>query len=311
MVDRLDWMDDESKKGAYGKITDLQVNVAYPDLIMDEKALNDYFNDLSFTDNDTYFTMLDKIDAFNFNKINSQLLKDKYDRSDFLGPAGTVNAWYTPELNSITFPAGILRQPFFDENWPTSMNYGALGVVAGRELTHGFDDQGVQWDGKGKLNDWMKEKSKEGFRNMAKCVIEEYNRFCPLKNTSYQPQCVNGEQTQRENIADNGGIRVAFKGYRNHISLNGPDPQLPGRLMSRFSHDQLFFLSFAQVWCQKPYPQERLYRQLMVDPHSPSEYRIFGTIQNFPEFRAAFNCPAGTKYGPERGKFCPVWVPPV
>ncbi|MFH4973538.1 hypothetical protein AB6A40_000247 [Gnathostoma spinigerum] len=309
MVDWVDWMDDESKKGAHGKIADLHVNLAYPDLIMDDTELSIYYRNLCFTSKDTYFTMIDKMKAFNLHKINSLLLKDGYDRRDFSGPVGAVNAWYMPKLNSITLPAGILRQPFFDENWPASMNYGGIGVVAGHELTRGFGDRGVQWDGQGRLCDWMEEKSKEGFKKMAKCVIEEYNKFCPLQNSSCYPQCVNGEQTQEENIADNGGIRAAFKGYREHVSLNGPDPQLPGRLMSRFSHDQLFFLSFARVWCEKPYSHRQPYQELMVDPHTPAKYRVFGAIQNFPEFRAAFNCPAGSKYGPEPGKFCPVWAP--
>lgn len=112
---------------------------------------------------------------------------------------------FQPEYNSITFPAGVLHQPFFDENWPASLNYGALGTVAGHELVHGFDDEGVQWSGVGELVDWMTEQSAAGFQNMADCVVNEYNRFCPLVGTGKIPECVNGEQTQGENIADNGG----------------------------------------------------------------------------------------------------------
>lgn len=108
-------------------------------------------------------------------------------------------------MNSITFPAAILNQPFYDENWPASLNYGAFGLVAGHELTHGFDDQGVQWDGIGALSDWLSESSAEGFRNMADCVVNEYDGFCPLNGTGKVPACVNGDQTQGENIADNGG----------------------------------------------------------------------------------------------------------
>lgn len=131
--------------------------------------------------------------------------------------------------------------------------------MAGHELTHGFDDEGVQWDGVGKLNNtgWMTNSSTSGFNNMAQCVIDEYSGFCPLKGTTYQPQCINGVNTQGENIADNGGlppfpfhlsgIHSSFRAYRNHIALKGPDPLLPDPLFSQFTSDQLFFLNFAQA----------------------------------------------------------------
>lgn len=112
---------------------------------------------------------------------------------------------FQPELNSITFPAGILQRPFYDENWPASLNYGGLGVVAGHELTHAFDDEGVQWNDAGALQKWMTNASDSGFKGMARCVVNEYNGFCPLAGTGKQPSCINGEQTQGENIADNGG----------------------------------------------------------------------------------------------------------
>ncbi|PIO69596.1 peptidase family M13, partial [Teladorsagia circumcincta] len=122
-----------------------------------------------------------------------------------------------------------------------------------------------------------------------------YNGFCPLDPRSYTPNCVNGAQTQGENIADNGGIHAAFRAYRTHIALDGPDPLLPDRLFGQFTHDQLFFLNFAQVWCEKQRTEDLQYTQLMVDPHSPSRYRVFGTIQNYPAFQVAYNCPANSR----------------
>ncbi|PIO69594.1 peptidase family M13 [Teladorsagia circumcincta] len=138
-----------------------------------------------------------------------------------------------------------------------------MADFAGHELTHGFDDQGVQWDGTGVLSGWMDDTSKNAFGKMADCVVQEYNNFCPLNKTEYgTAACLDGAQTQGENIADNGGIHAAFRAYRNFINLYGPDPQLPDDLLQEFTNDQLFFLAFSQV---SGFPDVRL----------PQEFHFF------------------------------------
>ncbi|PIC47267.1 hypothetical protein B9Z55_006678 [Caenorhabditis nigoni] len=307
MIDQLDWMSPDTKKKAYDKTVNIQQNIAFPDWIKNDTLLSTYYADLQIADTDNYYDILTKLVRFNIEIQYNQLNAAQTDRTDFLGQPGTVNAWYQPELNSITFPAGILVPPYFHPKWPPSINYGGMGLVAGHELTHGFDDQGVQWGPTGNLAGWMDDGSKTGFLNMAQCVIDEYSGFCPLNATQYSPNCVKGTQTQGENIADNGGIHAAFNAYKTHQALDGPDPRLPDRLFGQFTHDQLFFMSFAQVWCEIRRSDAALYTQIMVDPHSPSMYRVFGTIQNFPAFQTAFNCPLGSKSAPTQ--HCEVWVP--
>ncbi|PAV84793.1 hypothetical protein WR25_17793 [Diploscapter pachys] len=280
MLDQLDWMDQDTRKFAYDKTVNIIKNIAFPDWIKNDTGLDLYHDTLNFVDKDTYFDMLEKLTAFNLYIQYKQLtVNGPADRHDFLGQPGTVNAWYQPELNSITFPAGILVPPYFNPQWPSSINYGGMGLVAGHELTHGFDDGGVQWTSDGTLNPWMTNSSLAGFQNMADCVIKEYSKFCPLPS-NYTPNCVNGYQTQGENIADNGGIHAAFNAYRTHLALDGLEPLLPDKMLTgQFTHDQLFFLGYAQVWCQAPSTNDAMYIQLMVDPHSPSFYRVMGAIR--------------------------------
>uniref|UniRef100_A0A914CUU7 Uncharacterized protein n=1 Tax=Acrobeloides nanus TaxID=290746 RepID=A0A914CUU7_9BILA len=317
MVDQISWMSQKSKQGAYYKIDNLVKNIAYPDFIYDDNALNQYYSALKFSTSGTtvqdYVTLLNDLTRFSYwTSYNYTTFKD-IKRDDFNGPPGVVNAWYQPELNSITFPAAILQAPFFDPGWPASINFGAMGIIAGHELTHGFDDEGVQWDGTGVLSTWMDANSSVAFKNMASCVIDEYSQFCPLAgitnpetNLPYSPSCINGRQTQGENIADNGGIHSAFRAYRNAMNFNGPDQRLPGNLVGQFTHDQLFFLSFAQIWCQLPDSPNRVYEQILSDPHSPSKYRVWGTLKNYPAFQTAFNCPSGTNY--TNPNHCNVWI---
>ncbi|EYC29508.1 hypothetical protein Y032_0006g3009 [Ancylostoma ceylanicum] len=307
MLDQLDWMTPATKSGAYSKIDNLVKNIAYPDWITNNTQFVDYHKALNVQFNkDDYFTMVRNVQLFNAFKSWDALVAGPTNRIDFNGPPGTTNAWYQPELNSITFPAAILHKPFYDATWPTAVNFGAMGVIAGHELTHGFDDQGVQWDGTGVLSGWMDNSSAVGFTKMANCVVQEYNNFCPLDKSQYgSASCIDGAQTQGENIADNGGIHAAYRAYRNFINLYGPDPQLPDDLLQEFTADQLFFLSFAQVWCQLPYDDGTEMTQLLVDPHSPSQYRVWGTIQNFAAFKDAFHCPSSA-YAPD--KHCDVWV---
>uniref|UniRef100_A0A0N5AVG9 Peptidase_M13 domain-containing protein n=1 Tax=Syphacia muris TaxID=451379 RepID=A0A0N5AVG9_9BILA len=275
--------------------------MAYPDFITDDGLLTNYYAEMeTFNEADDLLTMNDKIFRWSMWKVLSRLNRAGYQREHFDLPPGLVNAWYQPELNSLTLPLAILGQPFYDAKWPSSLNYGSLGVIAGHELSHGFDDEGVQWDGEGFLTSWMGTNAYNSFKEMAQCIIDEYSGFKPpgMPNLS-------GEQTQGENIADNGvcsltGIHAAYRAYKNEANL---------RVFSRFTHDQLFFIGFAQVWCERNDTKYGTLEHDLTNPHSPSIFRVLGTLQNFPAFANAFNCPSNKAYSPT--KHCTVWVSEV
>jgi putative endopeptidase len=204
----------------------------------------------------------------------------------------TVNAYYNPLENNINFPAGILQPPFFDRKGDDAPNYGGIGAVIGHEMTHGFDDEGRQFDNKGNLRDWWTEQDSKAFDERTQCFVDEYNGFIVSDDTH-----VNGKLTLGENIADNGGLRIALMAYLS-------DAGKKAKTIEGFTPEQRLFLGWGQIWCENATPEaERL--QAQSNEHSAGRFRINGVVRNMPEFQKAFQCKPGAPLAPE--KRCRVW----
>jgi predicted metalloendopeptidase len=204
-----------------------------------------------------------------------------------------VNAFYDPSLNRMVFPAGILQTPFYSVDSSIPVNLGGMGVVVGHELTHGFDDQGAQYDADGNLKDWWQPQTEKLFKQRTQCVVNQYNNY------EIAGVKLNGANTTGENIADIGGVKLALTAYRN-LRSSAPDTVVA----DGFTEDQQFFLGFGQAWCEKARPEfEKLLAT--VDVHSPAKWRVNGAVSDTPDFAKAFSCKAGTKMHPTNA--CVVW----
>jgi len=270
-IQSVPWMGPDTKAQAQVKLHAITNRIGYTDKWRDYSALQivrgDAFgNSQRANQNDLQRRL---------NKIGKPL-----DKRDWPYPPMTVNASYNPTQNNITFPAGILQPPFYDNQADDAMNFGAIGAVIGHELTHGFDDQGSQFDAEGNLRDWWTASDKKQFEERTGCVKDQYANFVAVDDLK-----LNGKLTLGENVADNGGLRIAYMALLNAFAGKEPAP------IDGFSAEQRFFLGFANVWCQNR--TDALARMLVtVDPHSPSKDRVNGTISNMPEFREAYHCPA-------------------
>jgi putative endopeptidase len=207
----------------------------------------------------------------------------------------TVNAYYEPSLNEIVFPAGILQPPFFNKEATDPVNFGAMGMVVGHELTHGFDDQGRQFDAKGNLTDWWTPESGKAFVDRVDCVKKQFDGYVAIDEVH-----VNGALTLGENVADLGGLKLAFEAMQAYAKAH-PERAAPN---SRFTPEQQFFIGNAQAWCTAVRPQEAR-RLATIDPHSPEKYRVNGPLSNLSQFQQAFACKAGDKMAPQNR--CEVW----
>ena len=208
-------------------------------------------------------------------------LNEPVDRSLWEMTPPTVNAYYEPTLNEIVFPAGILQKPYFDPESDDAVNYGAIGAVIGHEMTHGFDDQGCLFDAKGNMRNWWTPQDKKRFEAKAAGLVRQFDACVAIDNLH-----VNGQLTLGENIADLGGLRIAFEAY--HQSLGGrAAPVIDG-----FTGDQRFFLGFAQSWREQTRP-EQLKTRLRVDPHSPERFRVNAPLSNLQAFDDAFHVGRG------------------
>lgn len=297
-ISHLKWMDSETRTAAKRKVNQMSQLIGFPTWITNYTALEHHYIGLNTSDSH----WLNVLDSRRYSgRKMFQKLREPVDREEWPIPPAVVNAYYNPQGNSIIFPAGILQPPFFKKGRLEALNFGGIGVVVGHEITHGFDDVGRQSDGEGNLLQWWSEKTIEEYENIADCFISQYSRFRlpELDLDLLRPVTVNGAMTQGENMADNGGLRLALLAYRRFLAETGPEPLLPG--LEHFTSEQLFFIAFATNWCESS-TKESLLQEILSDPHSPHKFRVEGTLSNSAEFAAAFGCPL-----PSKTSSCSIW----
>jgi putative endopeptidase len=287
-IQQLSWMSDETKKQAKMKLDAIRNKIGYPDVWRDYSSLTIERSDLIGN-----FLRANEFEA----KRQIAKIGKPLDRKEWGMTPPTVNAYYSPPLNEIVFPAGILQPPFFDKKMDDAVNMGGIGVVIGHELTHGFDDQGRKYDPQGNLRDWWTEQDGKEFEERAGCVATEYGNFVAVDDLK-----LNGKLTLGENTADNGGARIALAALEQMIAQDKTGKS--AEKIDGYTPEQRFFLGFGRVWCEKRRPE--FSRMLVkVDPHSPGKYRVNGVVQNMPEFQKAWGCKAGQPMVAQNA--CHVW----
>ena len=285
-IDSLKWMSDETKKQALAKLKGVTNKIGYPDKWKD-------YSSVTVTDTNL---VADNRNATEFEiRRNLNKIGKPVDRAEFGMTPPTVNAYYSPSQNNINFPAGILQPPFYTNTADMAVNFGGIGAVIGHELTHGFDDQGRQYDADGNLRDWWTRQDDNEFKKRVDCIANEYSNFSPLEGVN-----LNGRLTLGENGADNAGIRLAFMALLGGLENGTVDKEK----IDGYTPQQRFFLGYAQVWCQNQRP-ESLRNRVRTDPHSPGQFRVIGVVQNTPEFANAFGCTQGQPMVSSNG--CRVW----
>ncbi|KAG6832683.1 hypothetical protein H0H92_012255 [Tricholoma furcatifolium] len=300
----ISWMDETSAKAAAEKANAIRVKVGFPlsPNTRDASSIARYYN-------------LVKVDKVNFlTNVLSASKSDQYKKWQQLGKRrdleswemypSMVNAYFNPPANEIVFPAGILQPPFFDASWPSYISYGAFGHVAAHELTHAFDSAGRLYNQEGKLEEWWTNSTSEGFNIKQKCIVDQYSAYT-IDDGKGGKVHVNGNLTSGENIGDTGLIQAyrAWKAQYDESFEHGNELLLPGLSYTR---EQLFFISFARIWARAMKTAAAVQR-IRTDPHSPSRYRVDGTVFNIPEFAQAFSCPKKAKLNPPADVQCRFW----
>jgi putative endopeptidase len=292
-IQTLDWMSDATKKEAAAKLGMIRNKIGYPEHWRDYSKLEIKRGDL-----------IGNIERAAIFRRNYQLAKlgKPVDEKEWGMTPPTVNAYYSSSNNDINFPAGILQPPFFDFKTDPAVNFGGIGVVIGHEMTHGFDDQGSKYDGKGNLREWQTDEDRKKFVERTDCEVAEYDGFEASPAHDGMPaQNLKGKLTLGENTADNGGLRIAWLALLDTLAAEHKtiDDKVDG-----YTEAQRYFLSFGQIWCQNQ-TDESARQSALTDPHSPGRWRTNGSVQNFEEFGKAFGCKKGQPMYPANS--CRVW----
>ncbi|KAG7158196.1 neprilysin-1-like isoform X2 [Homarus americanus] len=296
------WMDEDTKPKAVEKADTVSKFIAYPEWYGNTTALDTYYRGLQDIADDNHFVNTQKLLLW----MSTEELRDlghPTKRNKWLSPPTIVNAYYLPEFNSITLPAGIFQPPFYRANSLQALNYGGIGQVIGHELTHGFDDEGRQNDKDGNAIPWWSYDTLAAFQVRAQCIVDQYDNIrVPELDDLLPNTTLNGVNTQGENIADNGGLREALLAYQKYIERSGEEPRLPG--LTNYTPFQLFFLANANIWCGA-ITTEGLLNQVLTDSHSPARYRVLVPMSNMKEFSSIWGCPADSGMNPPHK--CVVW----
>jgi len=286
-IDHLTWMSDATKVRAKEKLHDVANKIGYPEKWRD-------YSKLEVKPDDALGNSL-RANAFENDRQLNKIGKP-VDHQEWSMTPPTVNAYYDPSMNDINFPAGILQPAFYDRSQDDAVNYGHIGAVIGHELTHGFDDQGRKFDGKGNLSDWWTPADAKNFETRTDCLVNEYGNFTAVDDVK-----INGKLTLGENTADNGGLVLAYMAYLERAKKEGVDLQAK---KDGYTSPQRFYIAYAQNWCENSRP-ESVRAQVLTDPHSPDHFRANGAIVNQPGFAEAFGCKKGTPMVPVNS--CRVW----
>jgi putative endopeptidase len=285
-IRNLDWMSASTKEKALEKLSSFGVKIGYPDKWTDYSKLE--------IGQDDYISNLRKANTWAKQDELSKIGKP-VDKTEWGMSPQTVNAYYSAERNEIVFPAAILQWPFFSPESDDAVNYGAMGVVIGHEITHGFDDQGRKFDAQGNINDWWNSEDAVKFNARTKKLVDEYNSFMPVDSMR-----VNGSLTLGENIADLGGLTISFNAFKN------TDQYKKGELIDGFTPSQRFYLGYAQVWANS-IRDEALKLRLKTDPHSPGKQRVLGPLMNLSDFFQAFDVKPGDPMRNPDDKIVKIW----
>jgi putative endopeptidase len=278
-IHQLDWMSDSTKQKAIIKLHAIVKKIGYPDKWKDYSSID--------ITKDNIISNLRGTSHFEYNRSIAKIGKP-VDRSEWQMTPPTINAYYDPTQNNINFPAGILQPPFYFSSGDDAVNYGGIGLVIGHEITHGFDDQGRQYDADGNLKDWWSAEDAKRFKLRALNIINQYNGYITADTFH-----LNGELTEGENIADNGGLAIAYAAFKKTVQGKGNEK------IDGFTPDQRFFLSHAQVWKIKT-RKERLITMALTNPHSSPMWRVNGPVSNMPAFYEAFQVhPSDPMYRPD------------
>ena len=285
-IQQLDWMSPVTKQQALNKLHSIRNKIGYPDKWRD-------YSSVEIVRDDFYGNMERATEFENhreFNKVGKPT-----DRSEWDITPPTVDAYYNPQMNDINFPAGVLQPPLYDAKMDDAPNYGNTGSTIGHELTHGFDDEGRQFDAKGNLKDWWTKEDAAQFIKHADCVVDQYAKYVVVDDIR-----INSKLTEGEDVADLGGTILAYIAWKN------ADKNMQLRERDGLTPEQRYFVGFAQWDCANDRPEE-LRARAITDPHSPPQYRINGVVVNMPEFGAAFGCKAGSPMVKPADKVCKVW----